>query len=163
MTPVLQAAFNAQANRELSTSLKMRALCYWADVRHHKGFADFFDRQAEEEEQHAKKFFGHLVDRDITPVVGPVEAQSAAYNDLLAVAQALYDHERANTQAIHALYELALTEKDYAVQVFLHPFISEQVEEEAWTDQLLERTRRATCAGGMFQLDHHLVKELLGK
>lgn len=163
MQPTLATAFNQQANRELYTSLLLRSLSYWAEIRHHSGFAEFFDRQSEEEETHAKNFFAHLADRDVTPVVGPVPAAPADHADLTSIARLLYDHERENTRAIHALYELAVSEKDYACQVFLHPYISEQVEEEAWTDRLLERTRRATCAGALFNLDRHLVKELLGE
>lgn len=163
MNPILATAFNRQANRELHTSLLLRSLSYWAEIHHHTGFSEFFDRQAEEEETHAKNFFSHLADRDVTPTVGPVAAAPAEHADLVSIARLLYDHERDNTRAIHALYELAVSEKDYAAQVFLHPYISEQVEEEAWTDRLLERTRRATCAGGLFNLDHHLVKDLLGE
>lgn len=39
----------------------------------------------------------------------------------------------------------------------LHWFISEQVEEEAWSDKLLVKTREATCAGAMLNLDRHLA------
>ncbi|RRJ97284.1 ferritin [Opitutaceae bacterium TAV4] len=162
MTPTLATALNQQANREHYTSLMFLALKYWAEAEQHAGFAKFFAIQAEEEESHAKKFYQHLTDRGATPVIGPVASPPATYPDLLTVAQALYDHERENTRCIHAVYEAALAEKDYAAQVFLHEFITEQVEEEAWTDRLLERTRRATCCGGLFNLDHHLVKDLLG-
>lgn len=162
MKPNLATAFNAQANRELATSLLMRSLHYWADVQHHPGFAEFFDRQAEEEEGHAKSFYKHLADRDVTPAVGPVALLPNDFPDLVTVAKYLYDHERENTKAIHALYALAIEEKDYAAQVFLQPFVSEQVEEEAWTDRLLVQVRRASCAGGQFSLDRHVVKDLLG-
>ena len=39
-------------------------------------------------------------------------------------------HEAAVTASIHNLYEMALKEKDYAAQVMLQWFITEQVEEE---------------------------------
>jgi ferritin len=81
---------------------------------------------------------------------------------LTDVAQAVYDLERANTAGIHAAYETALAEKDYPAQVLLHWFISEQVEEEAWSDKLLVKTREATCAGGLSSLDRHLSKILAG-
>ncbi|AHF93736.1 ferritin [Opitutaceae bacterium TAV5] len=162
MSPALIDALARQANREHYTSLLFLALKYWAEAEQHAGFARFFAIQAEEEESHAKKFYQHLTDRGVIPAIGPVAAPPASYPDLLTVAQALYDHERENTRCIHAVYEVALAERDYATQVFLHAFITEQVEEEAWTDRLLERTRRATCAGGLFNLDHHLVKDLLG-
>jgi ferritin len=78
------------------------------------------------------------------------------------VAQAAYDFERANTAGIHAAYETALAEKDYPAQVLLHWFIGEQVEEEAWSDKLLVKTREASCAGALLNLDRHLAKILNG-
>jgi len=78
------------------------------------------------------------------------------------VAKWAYDLERANTAGIHAAYETALAEKDYPAQVLLHWFISEQVEEEAWSDKLLVKTREATCAGALLNLDRHLSKILKG-
>jgi ferritin len=162
MSPTLATALIKQANREHYTSLMFLALKYWAEAEHFSGFADFFGIQAEEEESHAKKFYQHLTDRGTTPVIGPIATPPSTYPDLTSVAQALYDHERENTRCIHAVYETAVAEKDYAAQVFLHEFIAEQVEEESWTDQLLQLTRRATCSGGLFNLDRHLVKTLLG-
>lgn len=163
MSPTVIAALNAQANRELATSHLYLALSYWSDVQHHSGFAKFFATQAEEEEGHAKQFYQFLVDRDVVPAVGPVTPPPAAFTDLISIARLVYDHERGNTAAIHAVYELALAERDYATQVFLQPFIREQVEEEAWTDKLLAKTKQATCGGALFSLDRHLSKELLGE
>lgn len=162
MSPELITALNTQANRELYTSNLFRTLAYWADAEHFGGFAKFFATQAEEEEGHAKKFYQYLTDRGTVPSVGPVEAAKTAYDNLTEIAQLLFDHERENTKCIHALYELALGTKDYATQVFLHAFITEQVEEESWTDKLLTKVRQTTCGGALFSLDRHISKELLG-
>lgn len=163
MSPAIAAAFLQQANRELATSLLYRALAYWADLRDYNGFKELFSDQAEEEETHAKSFYAHLTDRDQPVVVGPFEAIAPVYGDLLAVSKAVHAHERANTRAIHALYDLAVSEKDYATQVFLQTYISEQVEEEAWTDSLVERVSRSSCAGALYNLDRHIVKDLFGE
>ena len=163
MTTTLTDAFNTQANRELYTSNLFRALSYWADAAHFGGFAKFFATQAEEEESHAKSFYQFITDRGTVPVVGPIDAPKNAYATLLEIATLLHEHERENTRCIHALYELALTEKDYAAQVFLHTYIAEQVEEESWTDKLLTKVKQTTCGGALFNLDRHLTKELLGK
>lgn len=163
MSPSLAAAFLQQANRELATSLLYRALSYWADLRDYGGFTDLFDRQAEEEESHAKNFYAFLTDRDQAVTIGPFEAIAPVHADLLAVAKAVHAHERANTAAIHALYELAVSEKDYGTQVFLQTYIAEQVEEEAWTASLVERVSRSTCGGALYNLDRHIVKDLFGE
>ena len=62
------------------------------------------------------------------------------------VAQHAERMEQANTQGINAVYEAALAAKDYPAQVLMHWFINEQVEEEAWTAEMVERVRGATCA-----------------
>ncbi len=163
MSPTLAAAFTAQANRELATSLLYRSLAYWAELRDYNGFTQLFSDQAEEEETHAKQFFTYLTDRDCAVSIGPFESLTPAYTDLLAVSKAVHAHERANTRAIHSLYELAIAEKDYACQVFLQTYITEQVEEEAWTDSLVERVSRSACAGALYNLDRHIVKDLFGE
>lgn len=160
MSPTLIQALNQQANRELSTSNLFRALAYWADAEHLSGFAAFFATQAEEEESHAKKFYQFLTNRGSVPVIGPLDVPANAYESLLAIAHLLHAHERENTRCIHALYEIAGAEKDYATQVFLHAFISEQVEEESWTDKLLTKVKQSTCGGALFNLDRHISKEL---
>jgi ferritin len=163
MSPSVITALSKQGTHELATSKAYLAMAYWCEMQNWSGFASLFRLQADEEQAHGRKFFDYLVERDAMPEIGSVPAPKADFPDLTAVARAAHEMERANTKAIHAVYELALAEKDYATQVFLHAFIAEQVEEEAWTDKLLEKTRQATCAGGLFNLDRHVVKEVLGE
>jgi ferritin len=160
MSPKLITALEKQANHELLAAQNYLAMAYWSDVHHHGGFAKFFHQQAAEEQGHAGKILKHLADRDVVPVIGALAAPKVDYHQLIEVSQAAYDFERANTAGIHAAYEAALTEKDYPAQVLLHWFISEQVEEEAWSDKLLVKTREATCAGALLNLDRHLSKIL---
>ena len=68
--------------------------------------------------------------------------------------------ERANTQGIHTVYETALAAKDYPAQVLMHWFINEQVEEERWTAEMVERVQSATCAGSLSDLDRHIERLL---
>jgi len=68
--------------------------------------------------------------------------------------------EHSNTQGINALYEAALAAKDYPAQVLMHWFINEQVEEEAWSLEMVERVQAANCAGGFSDLDRHIERYL---
>ncbi len=156
------ASLEKQADHERLASQNYLAMSYWCDVNHHAGFAGFFKKQAAEELEHANKLLKHLADRDVVPKIGVVPAPAGVFETLLDVSQAAYDFERANTAGIHAAYEVALAEKDYPAQVLLHWFISEQVEEEAWSDKLLVKTREAGCAGALMNLDRHLTKILNG-
>jgi hypothetical protein len=42
----------------------------------------------------------------------------------------------------------------------MHWFINEQVEEEAWCLEMVERVQAATCAGGFSDLDRHIERYL---
>jgi ferritin len=70
--------------------------------------------------------------------------------------------EVANTRGIHAVYEAALAAKDYPAQVLMQWFISEQVEEERWSTEMVERVQSATCAGSLSDLDRHIERLLAG-
>lgn len=163
LSPVLITALEKLAAREDFVAKSYLAMAYWCDVHHWGGYAQFFHGQADEERGHMQKFHRYLVDRDVVPALLGQDAPKHTFRDLLEIAQAAYAIERENTAGIHAAYELALAEKDYATQVFLQAFIAEQVEEEAWSDKLLEKTRQATCGGAIFNLDRHLTKELRGE
>jgi ferritin len=162
MTAKLIAALNKQANMELQAAHGYLAMAYWSDVHHYSGFAKFFHEQSTEEHLHAGKLLKHIADRAGVPALSALTAPKVSFKDLTDIAQTAYDMERANTAGINATYEVALAEKDYPAQVLLHWFISEQVEEEAWTDKLLAKTREATCSGSISSLDRHLAKILAG-
>jgi ferritin len=162
MSPKLITALNKQANQELNAAQAYLGMSYWCEVHHYGGFAKFFHEQVAEEQGHAGKILKHLADREVVPTIGTLAAPTVSFKQFTDVAQAAYDLERANTAGIHATYESALAEKDYPAQVLLHWFISEQVEEEAWSDKLLAKTREATCAGALSSLDRHLSQILFG-
>jgi ferritin len=42
----------------------------------------------------------------------------------------------------------------------LHWFINEQVEEEDWAHEMIDRLARADCAGGLAELDRHIERYL---
>jgi ferritin len=45
----------------------------------------------------------------------------------------------------------------------MQEFIKEQVEEEAWCLEMVERVQAANCAGGLSDLDRHIERYLEGK
>jgi ferritin len=157
--PVLKE-LNRQFNDELAAAHAYLALSTWCAVRNLKGFAGHFAKQAGEEREHADKMMRHLVDRGATPELGAIPEPTQKFDSLVAVAEQARRMEQANTRGIHAAFEAAVAAKDYAAQVFLHWFVNEQVEEEAWTAEMLDRVEGATCAGSMLDLDRHIGKLL---
>jgi ferritin len=159
--PVL-GELNRQLNDELAAAHNYLALSLWCADHNLKGFAGFFTKQAAEEREHADKIVAHLIDRQALPDLAPIAAPNQKFASLLEVAQHARIMEQNNTAGINAVYEAAVTARDYPAQVLMHWFINEQVEEEAWATEIVERIQNATCAGSLFDLDRHISKVLEG-
>jgi ferritin len=149
-----------QFNQELGAAHSYHALALWCDDRNYKGFASYFAKQRTEEQSHAAKIAAHLIDRGVLPELTAVPAPRQNFKTLLEVAQHTQEMEAENTKGIYAVYEAAFAAKDYAAQVFMQWFINEQVEEEAWALEMVERVQAATCAGGLSDLDRHIERYL---
>ncbi len=152
-----------QFNHELAAAHAYTALAVWCFERNLKGFARFFYTQAGEEREHAQKFMDHLLDRGVMPVLAAIPAPKTAFRSIAEVAKHAQAMELANSAGIHQAYEAALKSKDYPAQVLLHWYIGEQVEEEAWCEEMVARTEAATTPGGLQALDHHIIKQLADK
>jgi len=149
-----------QFNQELAASQAYRALSLWCDDQNFQGFTRYFAKQVVEEQMHASKMTAHLIDRGVLPELTAIPAPKCSFKSILEAAQHAQAMERENTKGIHAVYEAALAAKDYPVQVLMHWFINEQVEEEAWCLEMVERAQAATCAGGFSDLDRHIERYL---
>ena len=152
---------NRQINYELSAAQAYLALSVWCGNRSLQGFAGFFSKQAGEEREHAEKIMKHVLDRGVAPELGAITAPKQNFKSLLEVVEQAQTMEQANSRGINAVFEAAVAAKDYPAQVLMHWFIKEQVEEEAWAAELVDRVRAATCAGSLLDLDRH-VEKLLG-
>ncbi|MFO1475595.1 MAG: ferritin [Verrucomicrobiota bacterium] len=151
---------NRQFNQELSAAHSYRALSLWCEGRNLKGFGRYFAKQAAEEQEHASKITAHILDRGGDPELMAIPAPKSAFKSLLEIAQHAQTMETENTKGIHQVYEAAQGAKDYPAQVLMHWFIAEQVEEEAWCLEMVERVQAATCAGGLSDLDRHIERYL---
>ena len=126
----LEKAINQQINKELQawyTYLSMAAYC---DTLHLTGFAAFMERQSREEQAHAHRLLRYMLDRGGRVDLQPLVAPPATFPSLLDIFQRSMEQERANTQAIYELYDLAKEVNDYATIAALQWFLDEQVEEE---------------------------------
>ena len=153
-------SLNEQANHELFAAHSYLAMALWCKDRDFNGYAKFFWQQSAEEKEHADKFQKHLLDRSKMPLPGALEAPRTNFPSLIDVARQALALEETNSAKIQACYALSEKEKDYASLPMLLWFINEQVEEEDWAHTMITLTARAECAGAIYNLDRHIVKEL---
>lgn len=155
----MQDAVNRQIQAEMYSSNLYLAMAAWCASLNMNGFAHWLRIQSTEESGHAQKLVGYLQDRGGRVLIGAIEAPPAEYKSPLDVFEQTLAHEQHVTSMVHALYELALAEKDYASQVLLHWYISEQVEEEARVTTCVEKLRMiGESSNAVWWIDKELGK-----
>jgi ferritin len=155
----MQNAINEQISKEMFSSYLYLSMAAYFENTGLTGAAKWMYVQAGEEREHAMKLFGHLVERGGKVVLGALAAPDTEWAGPMAAFKAVYAHEQFITKSIHDLYEVALKEKDYPVQVLLQWFINEQVEEEKNASDVIESMKRIEAhETAVLQLDHQLGK-----
>ena len=113
--------------------------------------------QAQEEVEHAMKFFRFVNERRGRVVLAAVDRPQVEWESPLAAFEEAFRHEQYVSGRIHSLVELAQAEKDYATASFLTWFVDEQVEEEAAADGIVQKLRLVGEAKhGLFMIDREL-------
>lgn len=153
----IQKALNKQINAELySAYLYLSMSAYLASVGL-AGFSRWMQAQAQEELLHAIKFYHFVNERGGRVVLEAIEAPPEQWESVSAVFEATYQHEQKVTGLIHDLVNLAMDEKDHATHSFLQWFVTEQVEEEASAEDIVNKLKLASQApGALFMLDKEL-------
>jgi ferritin len=153
----MQDALNAQINAEYYSSYLYLAMAAWCDEANLKGFANWFRVQAQEEMIHVMKFFAYVLDRKGRVRLSAIEGPPDQWPSALAVFEAAMAHEQKVTTRINQLVELAIRENDFATHTLLQWFVTEQVEEEASVDQIVQQLKLAEgTPAAMFMLDREL-------
>ena len=155
----MQDAMNEQINKEFFSSYLYLSMAAFFEDKNLMGFAHWMRLQADEEREHAMKFYNFILDAGGHVYLKAIEAPATEWKSNLEVVEQVAEHEAKVTASIHDLYALALKEKDYAAQVMLQWFITEQVEEEKNAAELLAKLRLIEERGtAVLMLDHRLSK-----
>ncbi len=155
----MQDGLNGQIGHELYASHYYLSMSAHFEGAGFPGFAKWMRLQANEEREHAFRLFDYIHDREGKVLLGPIEAPPADFGSPLEVFQAALAHERKVTSLIADLCDLATKEADYATQVMLHWFVSEQVEEEKTASDIVDRLRLAgDDPAALLMLDAELGK-----
>lgn len=152
-------ALNEQVKWEFESSYLYLGMAAWLNDQALPGFAHWMREQAKEEVEHAMKIYSYIEDRgnrvELLPIAPPPKTWASAQE----VIEESLKHEQTITGLINKLVDVAAEEKDHATSVFLHWFVSEQVEEEDAFRTLLDKIKlvKPTCSAMLF-LDKHLAK-----
>jgi len=141
LSPKIEAALNEQLNAELQSAYLYLAMTAWFDNQGLSGFAGWMKAQFKEELEHAFRFYRYINDRGGKVSLGAITAPPDSWESPLAAFKAAYEHEVSISQRINRLVDLAAGENDHATGAFLQWFVTEQVEEEASVDAVVQKLK----------------------
>lgn len=153
----IQDALNAQINAEYYSSYLYLSMAAYCEDANFKGFANWFRVQTQEEMVHVMKFFDYVIDRKGRVELKAIDGPPLTWESPLAAFEAALKHEEHITGRINQLAGLAIAENDHATHTLLQWFITEQVEEEASVDAVVQQLKLAVgTPAALFMLDREL-------
>jgi ferritin len=155
----IQDAINAQITLEQYSAQLYLAMSAHCEGKGFRGFGHWLRVQAQEETKHAMKLIAFLFDRSGKLELGALSAPPTDFGTVTQLFGKILDHEKSITATISSLFELSRAEKDYATEITLQWFVTEQVEEEATVGQLFDQLKAiGEQGGGIWYLDSKMGK-----
>ena len=103
------------------------------------------------------KLVDFLIDRGGVLDLKAVVAPEGSGGGVIPVFESVLAHEADTTAAIHSLFETARNERDYASEITLNWYVTEQVREEAVLAAIVDHLRAVgDQGGGIWYLDHRM-------
>lgn len=158
-SPKMEKALNAQVQEEFYSSYLYLSMAAHFAHNNLKGFSHWMKLQSAEERGHAMKLYEYIIERGGHLVLQALSKPTQNFKSILEIMEKTLEHEQKITAQIHKLYELAGQDKDYATQVMLQWFVTEQVEEEAGVLEIIAKLKMLPDKGGsILYLDKELGK-----
>lgn len=153
----IQDELNTQLNAEFYSSYFYLSMSAYFESNDLQGFSRWFRVQANEEYSHAMKIFDYIYQIGGVVKLMKIDGPKTDWDSFLEVFEDTFEHEQKVTKSINTLLDLSMTEKDYATVNFLQWFVSEQVEEEATSQQNVKKMKMiGDSKSGLFMLDKEL-------
>ncbi len=150
-------ALNKHLNMELYSAQLYLSMSSYANYIGLKGAANWFMVQYQEEMVHFMKFYGYVNSQGEHVHLGPVQAPPSEFASFLDLFEKTLAHEQIITRCINDLMDIAVQEKDHASQIFLHWFVTEQIEEEENDREIIAKLKLVGDNGqGLLMLDNEL-------
>jgi ferritin len=150
-------AMNEQMKNEFASAYIYLAMAGYFQAEDLPGIANWMRVQAMEELTHGEKFFHFICDAAGRTDLRAIDMPQNSYKSPLDCFKAGLKHENFVTASINNLVNLARKDNNYAAEIFLQWFVTEQVEEEANFSLIIKKLERIGEDGnGLLRLDEEL-------
>lgn len=134
---------NQQIVNEMHASLQYLAIASYFDAEGLPELAGHFNRQSNEEREHALKFVKYLHDAGTRPIFKGIPDVRNDFSSPTDAVQCAFEGEVKVTNQINDLVGLSHKENDYMTHTFLQWFVTEQLEEVSTVSTLLQVIKHA--------------------
>jgi ferritin len=153
----IENALNDQMNFEYYSAYIYLSMAAYFDSINLPGFASWMRVQFQEEQFHGGKFAHYVAERGGRIVLDAIPKPQLEWESPLAAFETALHHEGIVTGRINEIVGLARQENDWATDSFLAWFVSEQVEEEATADGIVQQLKLVGDNGhALLMLDREL-------
>ena len=153
----VEEAINAQINAEMWSAYLYLSMSAYFHANGNPGFANWYEVQFKEEQDHAMIMFNYVVSRGGVVKLQAIDAVPTEWESTLNVVEETLKHEQKVTSLINDLYKVASEENDFATKSMLKWFIDEQVEEEENAQTIIDNLKMIKDNGyGLYMLDKEL-------
>ena len=149
---------NEQVNKEFYSAYLYLDFSNFYKSKGLDGFANWFEVQAHEEQDHAMLFYRYLQNNSETVTLEAIAKPDKVFETLADPLSAALEHEKYVTSLINAIYAAAQEARDFRTTQFLDWFIKEQGEEEKNASDLITKMALfGSEAKGLYMLNSELA------
>lgn len=124
------ALLNDQINKEFYSAYLYLDMANFYTEKGLDGFANWYEIQAKEEQDHAMLMYQYLHNNGIKVTLEVIAKPDKTFTELMDPLKAGLEHEKYVTALINNIYASAQEDNDFRTAQFLDWFIKEQGEEE---------------------------------
>ena len=139
MNEKVAALLNNQINKEFYSAYLYLDMANFYSKKGLDGFANWYEIQAREEQDHAMLMYQYLHNNDEVVTLEAIAKPDKAFTTLMDPLKAGLEHEKYVTSLINTIYAAAQEVNDFRTTQFLDWFIKEQGEEEKNSTDLITK------------------------
>lgn len=153
----VSALLNDQINKELYSAYLYLDMANFYASKGLDGFANWYEIQAKEEQDHAMLIYQFLHNNSETVTLEAIAKPDKVFETLMDPLTAALEHEQYVTSLINTIYAAAQTANDFRTVQFLDWFVKEQGEEEKNSSDLITKMELfGSDARGLYMLNSEL-------
>ena len=130
---------NDQINKEFYSAYLYLDMANFYTRKGLDGFANWYEIQAKEEQDHAMLMYQYLHNNDVEVTLEAIAKPDKVFSTLMDPLKTGLEHEKYVTSLINNIYSAAVAVNDFRTTQFLDWFIKEQGEEEKNSTDLITK------------------------